>query len=181
MRSTRSAGQVLVQEGCANGEAADSPEVTEFTVHQVAQRTGLSEHTLRYYERAGLLQPIKRQNSSGHRRYSDADVARIATLACLRSTGMPLDQMRRYFDLSSRGRTAAPELKDLLQTQRGVLEERLQQMRWHLEYVDRKIAYWGAVESGDDQGALAIARELNGRIREYGRRETDETESVARR
>ncbi len=114
-------------------------------------------------------------------RYSAADVARIATLACLKATGMPLDQMRRYFELSSRGQSAAPALRDLLKTQRGVLEARLEQMRCHLEYVDRKIAYWGAVEAGDDSGAREIARELDRCIREYGRRPRPESEAAAGR
>src|SRR5687767_9249406 len=55
-----------------------------FTVQETAERTGLSEHTLRYYERAGLLAAVRRDGSSGHRRYSADDVARVRTLApCL--------------------------------------------------------------------------------------------------
>jgi DNA-binding transcriptional MerR regulator len=142
----------------------------EFTVQQAAARTGLSEHTLRYYERAGLLRPIRRQNSSGHRRYSAEDVARITTLACLRATGMPLDQMRRYFELSSEGQRAAPALRNLLETQRDVLEDRIAQMRWHLEYVERKIEYWTAVESGDEAATAKIVRDLEQQIRDHGPR-----------
>lgn len=167
-----SASQPLLARGGGTGvepNPADGTGAEELTVHQAAARTGLSEHTLRYYERAGLLHPVRRQDSSGHRRYSTVDVARIATLACLRATGMPLDQMRRYFVLSERGSSAAPELRLLLETQRGLLEERLEQMRWHLDYVGRKIAYWGAVEAGNPERARAIARELEGRVREHGR------------
>ena len=142
----------------------------EFTVQQAAARTGLSEHTLRYYERAGLLRSIRRQDSSGHRRYSAEDVGRIATLACLRATGMPLDQMRRYFELAAQGKRSAPALKGLLETQRDLLEDRLVQMRWHLEYVERKIAYWAAVESGDDQAASRIVQDLEFRVKQNGRK-----------
>lgn len=133
---------------------------TEYTVHQAAARTGLSEHTLRYYERAGLLQPIKRQDSSRHRRYSSMDLARISTLACLRAAGMSLDQMRRYFELAEKGKGAAAALRELLETQRRILGERLAQMRWHQDYVERKIGYWAAIESGDTQGAGKIAHDL---------------------
>ena len=79
------------------------PSGDGLTVQETAERTGLSEHTLRYYERAGLLTAVRRDGSSGHRRYSADDVARISTLACLRATGMPLDQMRRYFTLAAEG------------------------------------------------------------------------------
>ena len=78
-------------------------------IHRAA---GVGDHrarraTLRYYERAGLLQPVRRQDSSRHRRYSADDIGRLQTLACLRAAGMPLDQMRRYFELIEQGDAAA--------------------------------------------------------------------------
>ena len=130
------------------------------TVQEAAERTGLSEHTLRYYERAGLLPAVRRDGSSGHRRYSTDDVARISTLACLRATGMPVEQMRRYFILAARGRNAAHELRTLLQEQEGALQERIRGMQGHLNYVRRKIDYWRALEAGKDAVARRIADEL---------------------
>jgi DNA-binding transcriptional MerR regulator len=135
------------------------------TVQETAARTGLSEHTLRYYERAGLLRSVRRDGSSGHRRYSPEDVARISTLACLRATGMPLDGMRRYFVLAARGRSAAGELRALLEEQEGALEERMREMQRHLDYVRRKIDYWTALQAGQDAEALAIADELSAHTR----------------
>src|SRR3954470_20634531 len=70
-----------------------------YTVQQAAALAGLSEHTLRYYEKIGLIKPVQRQQSSHHRRYSPADLTKLETLACLRAAGMPIDQMRLYFDL----------------------------------------------------------------------------------
>ena len=136
------------------------PSRDGFTVQETAERTGLSEHTLRYYERAGLLTAVRRDDSSGHRRYSADDVARVRTLACLRATGMPLEQMRRYFTLAARGRSAAHELRALLEQQEGALEERMQAMQRHLDYVRRKIDYWKALEAGKDAVARRIADEL---------------------
>jgi MerR HTH family regulatory protein len=69
----------------ARSVAGDTGLEEAFTVQQAAQLTGLSEHTLRYYERVGLLPPVRRQNSSRHRRYSVADISIIETLACLRA------------------------------------------------------------------------------------------------
>lgn len=130
------------------------------TVQETAARTGLSEHTLRYYERAGLVRAVRRDGSSGHRRYSADDVSRLTTLACLRATGMPLEQMRRYFALAARGRSAAPSLRALLEEQERALEGRVREMQGHLDYVRRKMHYWRAVESGRDGDAQAIASEL---------------------
>lgn len=145
----------------ATATAVASPEADfSLTVQQTAERTGLSEHTLRYYERAGLLDPVRRHDSSRHRRYSAADLARIQTLACLRATGMPLDQMRRYFD-AAQGPTAAPQLIALLEDQQVALQERLEELRRHADYVKHKIAYWRAIEVHDDHAA-DIARTLAG-------------------
>ena len=136
------------------------PSRDGLTVQETAERTGLSEHTLHYYERAGLLTAVRRDGSSGHRRYSADDVARVSTLACLRATGMPLEQMRRYFTLAAGGRSAAHELRALLEQQEAALEERMQTMHRHLDYVHRKIDYWKALEAGKDAVARRIADEL---------------------
>ena len=141
------------------------PSRDGFTVQETAERTGLGEHTLRYYERAGLLTAVRRDGSSGHRRYSADDLARVRTLACLRATGMPLEQMRRYFTLAARGRSAAHELRALLEQQEGALEERMQAMQRHLDYVRRKIDYWKALEAGKDAVARRIADELASQTR----------------
>jgi len=144
-----------------------------FTVQQAAARTGLSEHTLRYYERAGLLEPVGRQQSSRHRRYSDADISRLSTLACLRATGMPLDAMRRYFVLAARGRSAAPELEQLLQQQEEILKQRLDEMQHHLGYVRKKISYWTALKQGDTERALLISSTFAAGLRGEACQSTD--------
>ena len=68
------------------------------TISDAARASGVSAHTLRYYERAGLLDPIDRA-AGGHRRYAEEDLVRIQFLSKLRSTGMPIRQIRAYADL----------------------------------------------------------------------------------
>ncbi len=68
--------------------------------------------------------------------------------------------MRRYFTLAARGRSAAHELRALLEQQEGTLEERIQAMQRHLDYVRRKIHCWKALEAGKDAVARRIADEL---------------------
>jgi DNA-binding transcriptional MerR regulator len=127
--------------------------------------TGLSEHTLRYYERARLLQPVRRQDSSRHRRYSAEDIARLQTLACLRAAGMPLDQMRRYFELIAQGERAAPLQHAMLVAQRRVLEDRMRELEGHIAYLDRKIEYWSALQVGDRRRAAEIVEEVLCRVK----------------
>jgi DNA-binding transcriptional MerR regulator len=132
----------------------------EYTIGEVTELSGLSEHTLRYYERAGLLDPIRRQSSSRHRRYAAIDVARLRTLACLRAAGMPLAQMRRYFELLAHGAAAAPLQLEMLIAQREVLQARRRELDDHARYLDGKVAYWQAVQAGDHATAAEIASRL---------------------
>ncbi len=133
-----------------------------YTMQQAIALTGLSEHTLRYYERIGLITPVQRQESSGHRRYSSDDLVRLEALACLRAIGMPIDQMHRYFELRSAGRNSADaaELQVLLSEHLGELHRRVAQLQAHIEYVELKIDYWRAVEAHDEQTAINIACEV---------------------
>ena len=89
-----------------------TPEAT-LTIKQMAAQSGMSEYTLRYYEKIGLIQPIPRDGSSGHRRYSAATAQMVEALACLRASGLSLDEMRLYLPLRERGDEAAAEQKAL--------------------------------------------------------------------
>lgn len=158
------------------GRSAPDPSLdslgsaAQFTVQQAAELTGLSEHTLRYYERVGLVQPVQRQNSSGHRRYSAADITKLQTLACLRAAGMSLDGMRRYEELLQEGDAAASRQRALFEEQQRILKEQMERMQSNLHYVELKIAYWRAVEAGDKATAADLRREIDTQTRSYARR-----------
>jgi DNA-binding transcriptional MerR regulator len=72
------------------------------TIGEVAERTGLTRHTLRYYERDGLMLGVDR-GGSGHRRYSERDLGWIELITKLRATGMPIREVRRYAELVRAG------------------------------------------------------------------------------
>lgn len=133
-----------------------------FTLQEVVQRSGLSEHTLRYYERIGLLDTVNRDSSSNHRRYTAEDVQKIETLACLRTTGMSIDDMRKYFALLKDGKAAADQQLELFETQKKALEQELAQKQEHLRYLEHKVAFWKAVQSGDDAKAREIGEIATG-------------------
>lgn len=97
------------------------------TIQQTAQRTGLSTHTLRYYERIGLLDPVGRRDNR-HRLFSEQDLLWIQFLLKLKSTGLPIRDMVLYADLRRRGDT--PES---VSARKALLEQ-------HTLYVQRTIA-----------------------------------------
>src|SRR5437867_3030126 len=93
------------------------------TVAQMSAATGVSAHTLRYYERAKVIRPVAR-NSGNQRRYSPADVEWVKFLLRLRETGMPIAQMREYAQLRERGPlTTEPRLQLLEAHQAGLREQ----------------------------------------------------------
>jgi DNA-binding transcriptional MerR regulator len=133
-----------------------------FTLQEVVLRSGLSEHTLRYYERIGLLDRVKRDHSSRHRRYTAEDVQNIETLACLRTTGMSIDDMRTYFALLKDGKAAADQQLALFNAQKKTLEQELAQKQKHLRYLEQKVAFWKAVQSNDDARVREIGEIATG-------------------
>jgi DNA-binding transcriptional MerR regulator len=108
------------------------------TISDAAQKSGISAHTLRYWERAGLIRPVTR-NGSGHRRYAEEDLERIKFLTKLRATGMPIRQVRMYAELLNGGDDTNGERLALLETHREAVQARLEETAGHLELIDWKI------------------------------------------
>jgi DNA-binding transcriptional MerR regulator len=111
------------------------------TISDAARVTGLSAHTLRYYERAGLMMEVDRAESS-HRRYTDSDLGWIELITKLRATGMPIRKVREYADLVRAGAGNEAERFALLQEHRDEVQAHLEETRRNLEAIDRKIAYY---------------------------------------
>lgn len=109
------------------------------TVSQVAELTGLSPHTLRWYERVGLLEGVTR-GPSGHRQYRPTDLRRLTLLMRLRATGMPVSEMQRYAELVRAGTPTEPERMRLLETHRDRVLSHIADLHRDLEVVNRKIA-----------------------------------------
>lgn len=114
---------------------------TEMTIRQVARETGLSAHTLRYYERIGLISPIGRA-PNGHRRYSGGDVGWITFLMRLRATGMPISRMKQYSDLQWQGDATLTERLALLEEHRREVKKRIEKLNYNLAVIEHKIEYY---------------------------------------
>jgi DNA-binding transcriptional MerR regulator len=130
-------------------------QVDELTIQQVAEATGLSSHTLRYYERIGLIHAIDRAQNT-HRRYTMDDVGWIEFLNKLRATGMSIQQMQRYAELQRQGDDTLPERVDMLRMLQQEAEARMAEVREHLKLIRYKI---GLYESIIHQQEPALERE----------------------
>jgi MerR family copper efflux transcriptional regulator len=131
--------------------------MTVLTIQDVSRRSGLSEPTLRYYEQVGLIGPVERDESSGHRRYREDDLDTLQALACLRAMGMSIEDMRTYQANRQRGGTAAGEQRDLLLRHAERIEAQIATLHVHLEYLRLKAALWDARVSGDPAAEAAAA------------------------
>ena len=133
---------------------------SRFTIQEVARRTGVSEPTLRYYEKIGLLGAVERDESSGHRRYDTRAVETITSLGCLRSAGMRVEDMRTYLRLLERGTAAAAEQRELFATQARRLVDEIAGLQLRLLYLERKSDLWDARERGDTEAELRATRDV---------------------
>ncbi len=115
---------------------------TELTPAEMADRTGVSIDTLRYYEREGLLTEVTRA-PSGHRRYDLEDVLWVKVLRCLRETGMSIDQLRRYCDLGEQGTQTEAERRRILLDHRAEVVAQIAQREAALTLIDEKLAHYG--------------------------------------
>lgn len=111
------------------------------TISDAARASGVSAHTLRYYERAGLLDPVDRAQS-GHRRYAEDDLARIQFLTKLRSTGMPIRKVREYAELIRQGDSTHEQRLALLEEHRDAVRAQLAETERTLEIIDYKIDFY---------------------------------------
>ncbi|MCB0212040.1 MAG: MerR family transcriptional regulator [Anaerolineae bacterium] len=115
------------------------------TIKEVANLTGLSGHTLRYYERIGLLDAIERA-PNGHRRYSERDVAWIEFLNRLRLTGMPIRRMQDFADLRRQGDATFQQRCCLLEGHEQALRQQIAELEEHLTAIQYKIHHYKSLE-----------------------------------
>jgi DNA-binding transcriptional MerR regulator len=110
----------------------------ELTVAEAAREAGVSAHTLRYYERAGLLEPVER-NGAGHRRFTGEDIAWVVMITRLRATGMPIRRIREYAELVWAGDGNERERLAIMEAHREQVLQQLAEIQRNLELIDFKI------------------------------------------
>ncbi|MEV6844140.1 MerR family transcriptional regulator [Actinoplanes sp. NPDC051411] len=110
-----------------------------YTPGQVAEKTGFSLDTLRYYERIGLLSVAR--TPGGQRQYRDDDIGWLEILRCLRDTGMPIQRMREYAELS-RDDDTVPDRIALLEEHDRAVETRIAELQAQRDHIRGKIDYY---------------------------------------
>src|SRR5579863_1191563 len=116
-----------------------------FTIRSMAERCGMTAHTLRYYERVGLIQPVGRARN-GHRRYSDADEAWLHFLHCMRATSMPIREMQRYAELREKGDATSLDRRKILEDHQAAIAAQIVELQQAHALLTHKIANYKKIE-----------------------------------
>jgi DNA-binding transcriptional MerR regulator len=146
-------------------EVKPRPETDEsiprsgLSIAEAARRTGVSVHTLRYYERAGLVVTPPDRTAGGRRRYRKLDLEWITVCTRLRATGMPIKAVRRYAELVSAGHGNEKERLALMEAHRDDVLAKLAELQQNLQLIEHKIdVYRGRVAAGDADQLWAPTR-----------------------
>jgi DNA-binding transcriptional MerR regulator len=121
-----------------------TPETT--SIAAAAERLGLSAHTLRYYERIGLLEVAR--DHAGRRRYAEEDIARLVFITHLRAADLPIGRIQHYFALVEEGSHTEPERLAILEQHRDEVRARLASLETALSTIEFKIARYGGRLTG---------------------------------
>lgn len=120
-----------------------------YTISEIAEKMGVSVHTIRYYDKEGLLPNVKRIN--GRRVFEDTDFSWLRVLNCMRNTGMPIKEIRKYMSLCEQGDTTLQERYVMIQAQKRRIEEEILFLEHNLKELKYKEWYYEkALEAGSE-------------------------------
>ena len=112
-----------------------------YSIQDVSKKTGLTAHTLRYYEKEGLISGVER-TQGGFRQYTDEDLERLGLICCLKNTGMSIQEIARFVQLTREGDHTLQERVELLRAHRERVLERMAEMQKHLDKVTWKLNFF---------------------------------------
>lgn len=119
-----------------------------YTVKQISEITGISAHTLRFYDNEGLF-PFVSRDKNNIRLFSENNLDWINFVHCLRATGMPLADIKQYIDLCEQGKDTALERYNIILKQKEKAEQEIIKMQKQLELLKNKTDYYKELLSAD--------------------------------
>jgi len=128
-------------------------DAMRYMISQVAEKFNLEPHTIRYYEKAGILSPQKTEK--GIRFFTSSDVDQLEMVCCLKSTGMSIKDIKKYFDLSSLGDETLAQRMEIFTAHREHILEEIEGLHNHLTKIEGKIKWYsGYMESKKEKKYL---------------------------
>ena len=132
-----------------------------YSISQMCKRTGYTADTLRFYERAGLLPDVRR--AGGRRVYTDEDYYSICIVTCLKKTGLPLAEIRRYMELTKRGERSVGQRLELMRRHEAEVKKKMDELRVCEERIAFKVWYY---ETAKHEGLKAV-KDIDATLERY--------------
>ena len=120
------------------------------TIKEVSTKYDISQDTLRYYEKVGIIPPVQR-TAGGIRNYSEDDIGWIKMAKCMRKAGLSIDALSKYVHMYEKGDSTISDRLELLKMQKNVLEERKEEIESTLQLLEHKISIY---ENAEKTGSL---------------------------
>jgi len=112
-----------------------------YTIKMAAEKTGLTEYTIRYYDREGLL-PLLKRTTGGIRKFSDNDLEWLGLICCLKNSGMPIKKLRDFMNLCLKGKETSEQRKEILLSHKEYILEQINELQKSLSTVNYKIEHY---------------------------------------
>lgn len=122
----------------------------EYTISQISEITNLTSHTLRYYDKEGLL-PFLERTSAGNRIFKDSDLEWLSVICCLKNTGMQIKDIKTFIEWCKKGDCTLEQRRQMFLSQRKIVEQQISELQKNLNTIDYKIRYYNtACEAGTE-------------------------------
>lgn len=123
-----------------------------YGITEVARICGITAHTLRFYDKEGLL-PFISRSDSGKRIFLEQDLEILKIIVCLKNTGMPLKRIKLYVDMVMEGAPTVEQRREMIKSQRIEVGRQLEELRKNLSILDMKMKFYDALNHADSASA----------------------------
>ena len=122
-----------------------------YTIKQVADKMGVSVPTLRYYDKEGLL-PFIEKKENGTRIFKESDLRTLEIISCMKASGMPIKDIKRYMDMCLEGDNTLEDRLDIFLKRKDVVKEQMEELNKIMSVIEHKISYYEkAVKAGTEE------------------------------
>ncbi|KAF6576227.1 MULTISPECIES: MerR family transcriptional regulator [Paenibacillus] len=121
-----------------------------YSISEVAKELNLTAYTLRYYDKEGLM-PFVERTSSGTRLFKESDIDALTIIECLKSTGMPIKEIKNFIDWCSGGDSTLQQRYDMFMERKATVEVQMEELKKTMEVIEHKCSYYKtALEAGTE-------------------------------
>ena len=122
-----------------------------YTIKQVADKMGVSVPTLRYYDKEGLL-PFIEKKENGTRIFKESDLRTLEIISCMKASGMPIKDIKRYMDMCLEGDNTLEDRLDIFLKRKDVVKEQMEELNKIMSVIEHKISYYEkAIQAGTEE------------------------------